>query len=150
MKRWLVNVRTGGRLLRHTMDQSEESSGGDGDGGADHVMNLCRSCTVGRFHHSSLHWTRSLHNVSHTLYLRPASPETGAFIQKICWQCSPPSGTLVCDCSTRSAWGGTLILKHGAFLAKLLQVEKAVIDPSSRLCFWQESAFWCAVRARLQ
>lgn len=45
MKRWLVNVRTGGRLLRHTMDQSEESSSGDGDGGADHVMNLCHSCT---------------------------------------------------------------------------------------------------------
>lgn len=89
--------------MLQTVNQSEESSGdGDGDGGVDHVMNLC---TAGSFDPFGLRSTLSSHGASHTLYQRPVSPGTGAFIQKICWQCSPPSGTLVCDCSTRSALG---------------------------------------------
>lgn len=125
--------------MRHTTNQSE-------DGGADHVMNLRCSCSVGRFNHFSLRQTRS--------FPHPLSASCISRNRRLCSE-----NMLAAFPTFRNAgvWllyterlGGTLILKHSAFLAKPLQVEKAVIDPSSHLCFWQESAFWCALRAQLQ
>lgn len=59
--------------MLYTMNQSEESSG-DGDGGVDHVMDLC---TAGSFHPFRLGSTLSFHGASHTLYQRPVSPGIG-------------------------------------------------------------------------